>query len=335
MLTNDVSPAIDQNAGIGRWIAIAFGYLTVAILVHFVSTILLNSYTLGDQESYRALFDALEGEGISAVAELQFDRTGSSEPLFGLLMWIAVNYLPLNHTQFISFCNSLLAVCLLGYLRKNVAHIATAPLFFTNYYFIVLLTGAERLKFGYMFLLLASLLVSKWLKIGVIAICLGMHFQSAFLFVATLAGSGVSFAKSAVSSMTTVAMMTIIAATALLVLALFWYQDAIYAKILYYMDDAGVDDAGRLAVLLGAGLLFLNDRWRFTATMLILMVAAAAVGGERVNMIGFTAFTHQVLQEKKSVNPIFLVILAYYSYKSIDFVFRIFEFGQGFDTTPF
>lgn len=162
-------------------------FSVLGVLFFIISNLLTTPYVAGDQEFYRAFYENLETARFSEVAFFQYVNTGSAEPLYGIVMWVgAVN--GIDKDVYISIFNTLLCLCIVLFLIKNKASVPFCVLIFSNYYLLVILTSAERLKFSYIFLAIAAVYYSSlkgklWLLIAPL-----FHFQSFILIISRSVG---------------------------------------------------------------------------------------------------------------------------------------------------
>ena len=133
-----------------------FFYVVTFLAIYFLSHYLLSYYIYGDQRHYTDLYYAVRGASITEVPALQFTNTGSAEPFYGYMIWLASNA-GIEKTPLMAGFNGIFAVLVAATVRKLGGSIALAMVIFTNYYFIVLITAAERLKFSYIAFCLAIL----------------------------------------------------------------------------------------------------------------------------------------------------------------------------------
>ena len=128
--------------------------LTIFMIGYFFSIWLLGEYTGGDQEFYANFWHAMMWAHPSQWPRLQLQYLGSSEPLYRLVIATGT-YLEFDRIRYLSFWNGLLLAAIGYILLKYRASLLFSILIFTNYYLIVLLSSAERLKFAYLFLILS------------------------------------------------------------------------------------------------------------------------------------------------------------------------------------
>lgn len=137
-----------------------------ASIVFLLSIYLLSVYHDGDLYFYRKFYDLLGGLPYSEVFYAQSFNTGSGEPIYGTLMWLAAQT-GIDHDYFVATLNTILAYLIIKFLISNNSNYIFILLCFTNYYFFVLLTGAERLKVGFILMMIALSVKNSSLKYAV------------------------------------------------------------------------------------------------------------------------------------------------------------------------
>lgn len=231
----------------------------------------------------------------------------------------------------ISIFNSILMASLFILLVKKRAGITFILLSFLNFYTLVILTSAERLKFAYIFAILAAILPPLWRGV-MIALSLLSHFSILIVFLALLLpqryrktlqsfrSGGIETLKGSFSF-------------ALMIIAflsfLYIYQDPIISKVSHYVLYS-YEEMGAALLLFASAMIVTDDRENMFLTLSLPLVATFVLGGDRVNMLTISIFLYVVLREGKTNHPIVLLLMLYLSYKSLDFVGDILRYGTGF-----
>ena len=117
--------------------------------------LLISPYTEGDQY-YRLFYTELAETSAIDVIPLAIKKVASVEPISLYILWGGSN-LGINKDIFISLLNVIMLLGLFLLCRKY--DVGPIPLFLllTNFYIIVLMTGAERLKIAYIIAIWAAL----------------------------------------------------------------------------------------------------------------------------------------------------------------------------------
>lgn len=305
--------------------------MAIFFLAFVISMVLLDHYQYGDQLWYHNFYDSLADSSPTDIPRLQLIHTGSAEPVYGMIMWIG-SYFSFPKNEYISFFNSILAVTLFVWLREHRAAPLVILLVFTNFYFIVLLTGAERLKFSFIFLLLA-LSFSGMMRWAFLALAPLAHFQTLIIY------SSIAFEKlSKISfSIKSRSYLVILRNTGIILVSVFAivafisrFSSAIAEKIQGYYSGFDIISIMDTLLFISIGLIITKNRKQLALAMLPIVPAALVVGQARVTMVGFVILFYLILREGRSNHILMYILLFYFSLKSYGFVENILLFGNGF-----
>ena len=195
----------------------------------------------------------------------------------------------------------------------------------------MLLTSAERLKFAYIFGIIAVLVPVIWRAAAIIASLLS-HYSILIVIISIavppkyrellsyLQGkSGGSVKK----------FLLFIGAFSSFILFITLYREQITDKIWSY-ESYDVTDMLQGLVLFVVAMIVTNDRANMAIALSFPLVATFILGGERVNMLTVSVFIYLILREGKTKHPIVLLLLAYLSYKSWDYMQNVLAYGTGY-----
>ena len=108
-------------------------------------------------------------------------------------------------------------------------------------------------------------------------------------------------------------------------------QEAILKKLFGYISfDFTLLKIINITILYFLSLIITNRKLEMTFAFIPLFIAAALLGGTRVNMIAFTVVFGFLLFQKRVSHPLFILLLLYYSIKSVPFIKNIYIFNNGF-----
>lgn len=295
------------------------------------SYFLISSYLYGDQVVYRKLFEALSSAQLSEVLDLSRANVSGSEPISAILLWVGAS-LGFDKDVYISIFNVGLMLGLFYFLRINRAPWYVIVLVLTNYYLLVLLTGAERLKFAYFFLMLAACSKGKH-RIFFLAISPLAHIQSVILLAGIAAGYTSDVVRVFFDRWVIPKKYFYLGAIIALLssfFVLFFGQNAFSKAALYMRSSDGVSELFQVLVLLVFSLLVSRDRLRILLALLPMIAAVFLLGGNRVNMIAFSVVFYFLVLEKRLSSALSLALLSYLSYKSIGFVKNVILYGDAY-----
>lgn len=296
-----------------------------------LSYILLYAYVGGDQVHYHRFYDALANAPLVDIMHLANAYVSSSEPVSAFLLWVGAAT-GVDKNIYISFLNAILLVSLFVFIKRYGVAWYVILLVFTNFYILVLLTGAERLKISYIFMLF-SILSSGWGRGVWAALSPLAHLQSLIVIVSYYLGTSSNGVRRVVSrgvfskkyAWASVFFVFMVFAFVLM------FQSSIVTKAEAYMEG-GVRLSDGLRILgLSIVLVFvLRDKLGVALSMLPLAVAAVLIGDNRVNIMAISIAFFFLLSERKMEHPLILILFFYLSAKSVPFVYNIFVYGNGF-----
>lgn len=301
-------------------------------LLFTYSYILITNYTHGDQTTYRAVYESLSYAHFYDVVEVAQQYISASEWLTFYILWIpAANNI--NKDIFISLANLLLLSLLFTILRANKVNYKIIFLVLFNYYVIVLMTGAERLKFSIIFLLLAGLVNNRYLKVFFSLLSMLAHLQTSLFFGSLFLGQHSQTLVTAINEKRIKTKDISILVAGILVFLIFFtnQHNGIEAKSNAYLGDSlRSTDLMQIFLIFVAGIFVLKNKIQFIFAILPLATAVLLIGGQRVNMISVMIFIYLFLKEGKQNHSFIFIIMIYLSIKSIPFVRNIFEYGNGY-----
>lgn len=308
-------------------------FTAACVVIFFTSTAVLSRYTAGDQVHYRSFYAELYGVAINDISELQMQITGSSEPAFGILMWFGAS-LKIEKLYYISAFNVLLAVLVAKRIMAGRSGIS--PLIFTvltigNFYFVVLMTSAERLKFAYIAALFAALSASRIKSVSWLLISVTFHFQFLIVILALAFGKLATITPSRFvprSHFFCVALGVVISLGVLIIVTT--HCEAIVHKMNSYSAREGLTGLAQILTLIVATCISLPYKREPLGALLFLVAVSAEIGGERTNMIAATMYFWHVIRSEQLLNYVSISLLLYLNFKSVNYIVTILETGQGF-----
>lgn len=301
-------------------------------LIYIISYYLSTQYTGGDQVHYALLYDALYGASILEIKYLSQVYVDGSEPLSSFVLWIGAN-LGLEKVLYTSFLNVILVDGLFLLARRNRVPNLMIVLLLTNFYVVVLMTAAERLKMAYIVLVLAMLFAGR-IRLILLALTPLFHLQSLILIVCTIS---VYFqneirilifkyrlTKKMISALLTMSMIAI-------VLYIFTY-DSVLAKSTAYLNYEGsfLLEVANFLILSSIALYVTPQPFRMTLVLLPMIPTIFLIGGSRANMIAVTLVLVYLMEERKMQHPLIYLLMGYFSAKTIPFVLSVISTGEGF-----
>jgi len=307
-------------------------FLGILLPVFFTySYLLISGYIEGDQYYYRIFYNELASTKAFDVISVGLIKVGSVEPISLYVLWLGAQ-LGIDKDIYISFLNVLLLSLIYIFCRSNRVGLIPMFLLLTNFYVIVLMTGAERLKIGYIILLLAAISNGRKSRI-LLGASFMAHLQNAILLPSiVLAQNADSIRRLLKAGKFKVKFISAIIGMAILAAVFFGiFNEAIVKKVISNISHEARDpQLTNLILLTVVGFLATRNRWRMIVALLPLYPAVLILGGQRINMIAVTLAIYFLIKEKQLSHPLVLLLLFYFSLKSIPFIVNIAKYGSGF-----
>lgn len=318
----------------------AIVWISLFVVGYAFSTWFLAAYSEGDQRSYEMFWRAVAASYPAQWQALQIGYLSSSDLLYTGIIGLGA-YNGLDRITYLSVWNGFLISSIGHILWKNKSSITFSILAFSNFYLLVLLGPAERLKFAYLFLILSLILKNRVLKILTSMLSVLCHTQaivqltsSAFYYVL------VNYRK-VFADVRNVVLAIVIAP---LIVGLGYYiytSDLIYdfyigvadivtRKSEIYGDESqGVLEIIQWGLILVTGLLVFDKKLQFIISMIPLGILTSLYGS-RINVATLAFFCMLAIVQRRTDHPFVLAVMGYMSFKSIGFLIRVVETGQGF-----
>jgi hypothetical protein len=295
------------------------------------SNFLLAHYVGGDQVHYLRLWRALGDSGpIESLTLAKIHVTGV-EPISALVLWLGAN-LGIEKNVYISLLNLVLGIGVFLLLSRYKAPWYFYLLVFSNFYLIVLMTGAERLKIAYLLLVFSSLLPK---RAGFVLAVLSplAHLQSIIVLASMATAKAIEPLKIFFRPVTIArkdvfwgVLFTLVVTISLLTVA----EVAARKIAAFAAQSRGFSELLQISLLGLIGIYVTRDRLRMVSAFTPLAIAIYFLGGLRVNMIAVTVVLYLLLSEGRIKHPMVLLLMVYLSAKSIPFVNNILINGNGF-----
>lgn len=304
-----------------------------AITAFFVSMYLLPFYRFGDQWHYREFYSSCFDSGFLSLPWEFFcysNTLGSKEPLYFIISKIAHTFL--SKDLYISIVNTifvyLIVKLIFQFYRKFWDRQIFIALILSNYYFVVLALAAERLKFGFLFFTLA-LLMANSKRVFFIAASILSHVQMSLmiapLYISKILQDNTKLWKKIVVS---------IACLVGFFGVFFLLKDHIMSKLEVYSNGAeqagtGIIGVVKTSIFIILGVISTRKFVIFIAGM-PLIALSYFLGADRIGMLAFILYVGAVIFYKRRADLILLIVLLYFSFKSIGFILNILNYGTGY-----
>lgn len=306
-----------------------YSVLTV-LLVTFTSLYIVPYYIYGDQVHYYRVYNGLLGYGLSDGYAFYKANIDSREPGYFLLAWASVN-LNIDKIYFVTFFNTCLAYLGYRYLTKIGGHpFVVFTLISFSYYSYVLFFSAERLKFGFIFLLI-GLLYSKKKQIFYL-LSVVTHAQMIIVFAAAFSlrinkdilGLVVNFRVKKRS------LLFILVSFFMAIMIFVFMREHLVSKFESYFEIKGILELLKLSMFFALSYFYGKDKKDVVAFFIPLFLFTLIFGGERVNFLGYFAFLFFSLHYRKGFNFGVLITTLYFIYAGFNFLLNIIKYGNGY-----
>lgn len=304
--------------------------LLFSIYSFISSYILLFFYTNGDQLHYINFYESIsEFDFISGY--LFYNNTlGSQEPIYYIIVYLLNGIF--NKNILFSTINAGLAYCLAYLLleKRKFSPIGLFPLAF-NFYLIVLFTGAERFKVSLFFLLLYFMVSNKKVKNLLLVTSIFAHIQTLLLFISIQINKSLPIIKSLFKGRINYKFLGIISSIILLSCTLLLIQGHITSKLEAYLSLGGMRNIIKPVFFLMITLVYSRNKKLESFLMhLPLIIAAFFIGDIRIVIFSYFVFFYYAASVKRGWNLGILVSSIYFLIKGINFIYLIFQYGNGF-----
>lgn len=301
------------------------------LVVFAISMLIGGLYTGGDQISYTKVYESIGSMGLVDAFSYYTFNLGSIELIHFIFIWSLSHYLP--KVLLFSIINTILAgliVRLFDSLRVNF--LVTSVFLLTNFYLYVLFFAAERLKFGFILLVLGlSMQAGKKLKIPVILMSFTAHFQMILVVFPKVFEMVVNRLVGVVKVQKFNLRILLLIIPPLLMFPSF--PEYLIRKVQAYESTGSVFDYTRVSLFLLLSLWYIPNRKgkRYAFMMfLVLYISVYFFGDARVNMIAYIYFLMFALGYRNGINIGILITSIYFFVKTIIFVNNIVQFSHGF-----
>lgn len=302
--------------------------IIIIIFVFFISLWLLNYYLQGDQIHYIKTYKTLSTMSLIEGYIYYNNVLSSKEFIHFLLSWLLSGYI--NKNLFISISNVLLAYFTIKLLIKwKVSLVIIFSIVILNFYFIVLYTGAERLKFGIIFLVISFYYFDNkkiFILFSILAIL--AHTQTVVIYGSILVYFFIKQIIHIIKFMKIKKSIFYLIFLIIIILPLVYEQ--LISKFFAYFYINSFMELYQWSLLFLLSLFYSKNRSETFVIFLVLGIITLLVGGSRVNMMSYFVFLFYGLQYKQGLNTGVVITSIYLFFKSIPFVYSTYMYGDGF-----
>lgn len=310
----------------------SFYALIYSVIAFVLSLQLLPYYISGDQGHYREFYESCFYDGSRLEDELfcYSNTLGSTEPVYFFISKFVHPFL--DKDIYISLVNAILVflitVLTFKYYKQKLTRHIFLLFIFSNYYLVVLMLAAERLKFGFLVLTLALLLTGTKRLIG-LGTSMLTHTQMA-LMIAPLYISKILKEDVKLWKKIAVAVICLVGFAGVFYLL----REQITSKFEIYAnntEDSGTGITGALKTSIFVILSFISTRqFALIIAGMPLIALAYFLGADRIGMLAFILYAAAVVFYKGKADLFLYFVMLYFSYKSIHFILNVIKYGNGY-----
>ena len=311
--------------------------LFFVVLFFCFSYSLLSHYTEYDQRSYQLLYNFLSNKSFTDLLNLSFEDLRSfvntSEPISIFIYWIG-GTLGSEKRFYMSILNLIFLFGILYFLKKNKAPWFMYVFVITNFYFLVLLTAAERLKFAYIIFIYGHLINNNFVKNLLFIATPLAHIQFSLVLLGQLILKFITLLQLRILKINN--LFIFIIGFLFLFFVLFIIISPGITKFSNYKEFPEItiglfNTFFQKSLLLEFFFLYLiKDNFKFLILTLPMFVVSFIIGDWRINILIFTIGFYFIVKEQKCDNILFVFLMTYFSIKSLSFVYKIYKYGHGF-----
>jgi len=296
-----------------------------------ISVILGGLYTGGDQIIYSRVYEKIGSFEIFDAYQYYTKYLTSKEIAHFLVIWTLSN--SISKLLLFSLLNTFMSALIIRFFDSlNVNFFVTLTFVLSNFYLYVLFFAAEKLKFGFIIMLLGLLMTFKGkIKNSLIAMSVLGHFQM-IIVIAPILFQNMS--RSLMHFFLTLRLnRTVLYIVFGILFLLFFVFDHLYARFQAYNRPTNVEDFLRISIFFILTFWYTYRTHSSNNVFLIfipLFFAIYLLGDDRINMIGYLYFLVAALQYKQGLNFGILISTIYFAVKTIFFIESIVRVGHGF-----
>ena len=319
------SDTLTKTKVIDKKLLFYFTTFLLCLITFFFSKFLLFYQTGGDQIGYRELYYNLATADINEIIPLAYINVGGGEPVSVFILWIGA-ISGIDKDIYISLLNVLLVALLYQTTYRNKVSTSMTAFLLLNFYIIVLMVSAERLKISYIFLLLAVNVKGNG-RIFFLLTAIFAHFQTIILLLSFLVGKLLKLNYKEFSSKKILLLFCLI--PFLFYLFNSFFQGMFY-KFTTYKSNFPISEFFGIFLLIASSILLVKEKLKFLIMLLPIFLSIYYLGGTRVNMIAVTFVLYYLIEQKQISSIVNYPLMSYFVIKAFLYVNLIVKYGDGF-----
>ncbi len=316
--------------------------ISVVLFVFIGSLFFAPYYFGGDQQHYIRMYDEAKDLSLLDAYSLYHARLASWELGHFIVIWVTSG-LGIEKNLVMALANSIFAYFIMKICKKwNVSLIVSSSVCITNFYMLALYFSAERLKFAFLFFIISIYYLNNRKKLFVFSfLSVASHLQFIILYLGFLLpkffDEYLKRLKRILITLKIKIRSELFGTAALLSIAIFiWLMlgDQLIIKYNYHSSIAKTENTIfnmlRVFIFFGMTIIYAKNYKVITLNYLPLIIAIYFVSGHRLNIFAYVLFMSCALVYKRGLNVGVLITSIYFFYKSLGFVTRIVDTGNGY-----
>ncbi|WP_404398443.1 hypothetical protein [Idiomarina loihiensis] len=303
----------------------------ISIVVTTISLLLTPYLVDGDQLHYRELYRGLDGKSIVEGFVFYQSRINSVEPIYYLIAWVSSN-VGLEKDVLISVSNGFLSFLMTIYFRRIGAHyLPILMLTFLNFYTYVIFFSAERLKYSFIFILLALLFIGKIKGKFAIGISVLTHLQSAvfWLSIGFSMASKKFLGLAATRKVKRKTLVWMLPTLLVLIAILFVMMPQIIRKLGYF-NQGGLIDSVKILVFLILAILASRKIKEPIGLIFPIVVLSFSIGGSRLGIVAYCFFLYLSFPRTKGLDFFNFSLFVYFGFGVVELIINTIQHGTVF-----
>ncbi len=323
-------PIIEASRKRGGGVSAAFLFKATCALVVFIYSLALTPYAVeGDQLHYIKIYKEMSILSFSESYSYYQLNLDSKEVVHFFVSWVA-SHIGLSKDLFISLSNALLAYLMAAlFIQLNLSKVIAFVIIASSFYLNVLYFSAERLKFGFIFFI-ASFLYVERPRVFYTLLCFSILSHAQMLISYLSVGFSMFMAECERVLLKGRLSKVLLIFMVLAVFLGFIIGPHIVHKFLAYQTEIKLYDVTKILIIMLLTLYYASNKKQAFFVFFPLVIAVMLVGSDRVFMLGYFVFLYYAAKVNRGYNFGVVVTTAYFSLKSIDYLYNLIVFGNGF-----
>lgn len=308
----------------------------ICSLLVFIYSLYVGPFAIGgDQTSYREIYKIIGELSFEDAMWIYFHSINSKEIVHFFFSFISSSN-GIDKDVFIAISNGVLAyVSAAVLLQFNASKIIVVVIILTSFYFNVLYFSAERLKFGFIFLMLSILFRDRKVLFYILSLTSVFgHAQMVINYLAVLFSLLMNqFKRILLAGKISTNLLVVIFISLILVWLINSFSELgshMTSKFEAYHKEFEFYDIAKILGIMSLTVFYSKKSWEAFFTFVPLVILVSFLGSDRILMIGYFIFLYYAIQVNRGLNLGVISTTIYFSLKSVGYLKGLIYFGNGF-----